>query len=363
MSKVGIMLRLARQLRGFPQNEAAECLRVPNVELSRIETGLKEPSAQLLETASEVFSVPVEFFGQTDTVYGAPVSVHPPMWRKKSNVSATELHRIVAELNVRVMHLRKLLEATDIEPTNKLPRFDADEYDNDPVRIAGLVRRFWHVPDGPILDLTSIVEDAGILVAHSDLGGSSVSGVTFSIPGVPPLIVLNKTQPADRMRFTLCHELAHIITHRFPTPNMEDEADAFASAFLVPTEDFKPYVAGRKVDLRLLAALKLEWKVSMASLVFAAKRAGAINETQAGYLWKQFSIAKIRLREPPELDFEPETPHTVNDLVSLHVRDMGYSLVDLGKMLVMNDAEVAKTYSLDLPGQEKGRAAHLRVVR
>lgn len=188
------MLRLARQLRGFPQNEAAECLRVPNVELSRIETGLKEPSLQLLETASDLFSVPVECFGQTDAVYGSPVSVHP-MWRKKSNVSATELHRIVAELNVRVIHLRRLLEAADVEPINKLPRFDADEYDNDPVRIAGLVRRFWHVPDGPIQDLTSIVEDAGILVAHSDLGGSSVSGVTFSISGMPPLIVLNKTEP------------------------------------------------------------------------------------------------------------------------------------------------------------------------
>jgi Zn-dependent peptidase ImmA (M78 family)/transcriptional regulator with XRE-family HTH domain len=361
MSKAGFMLRLARQLRGFPQNEAAECLRVPNVELSRIETGLKPPSSQLLETASEVFSVPVEFFGQTDAVYGAPVSVHP-MWRKKANVSATELHRIVAELNVRAMHLRRLLEATDVEPINELRRFDSDEYGNDPVHIAGLVRRFWRVPDGPIQDLTSMVEDAGMLVVHSDLGGSSVSGVTFSIPASPPLIVLNKAQPADRTRFTLCHELAHVIMHRYPTPNMEEEANAFASAFLIPSEDFRPYVVGRKVDLRLLAALKPEWKVSMASLVFAAERAGAINRTQANYLWKQFSVAKIKLREPPELDFEPETPHTVNDLVSLHVHEMGYSLADLSKMLVMNDAEVAKMYSLNLPGQEKGRA-HLRIVR
>jgi Zn-dependent peptidase ImmA (M78 family) len=216
--------------------------------------------------------------------------------------------------------------------------------------------------DGPIRDLTAIVEDAGIIVVHSDLGGSTVSGVTFAIPGAPPLIVVNKAQPADRMRFTLCHELAHLIMHRFPTPNMEEEADQFASAFLVPTED-KPYVAGRKVDLRLLAALKPEWKVSMVSLVFAAKRAGAINETQAGYLWKQFAMQKIRLREPPELDFPPEMPHTLTDLVSLHVNDMGYSLADLAKMLIMNDTEIAKTYSIDLPGQEKGRAAHLRVVR
>ncbi len=362
MSKAGNMLRLARQLRGFPQNEAAECLGVQNVELSRIETGLKEPSEDLLAKASDVFSVPVGFFAQTDTIYGAPVSVHP-MWRKKSNVSATELHRIVAELNVRVMHLRKLLEATDLEPINKLPRFDADEYDNDPEKIAALLRRFWQVPDGPIQDVTALVEDAGILVAHSDLGGSSVSGVRFSVPGMPHLIILNRSQSADRMRFTLCHELAHVVMHHFPTPNMEEEADKFASCFLVPTDDIKPYFAGRKVDLRLLAALKPEWKVSMASLVFAAKRVGALNETQAQYIWKQFNIHKIKLREPPELDFPAEQPRTLGDLVSLHINDMGYSLADLSKVLIMNETEVAKTYSIDLPGQEKGRAGHLRVIQ
>jgi Zn-dependent peptidase ImmA (M78 family) len=362
MSKPGNMLRLARQLRGFPQNEAAECLRVPNAELSRIENGLKEPPEHLLMAAAEIFSVPIEFFGQTDALYGAPVSVHP-MWRKKSNVSATELHRIVAELNVRVMHLRKLLEATDIEPTNKLPRLDAEEYGNDAEKIAGLVRRFWQLPDGPIQDVTALVEDAGILVAHSDLGGSSVSGVRFSVPGMPHIIVLNRAQPTDRLRFTLCHELGHVIMHSFPTPNMEEEANKFASCFLVPTEDIKPYFAGRRVDLRLLAALKPEWKVSMASLVFAAERAGALNNTQAQYVWKQFNIHQIKLREPPELDFPPEEPRTVSDLISLHMNEMGYSLGDLSKMLIMNEIELAKTYSIDLPGQEKGRGPHLRIIQ
>ncbi|SDG59515.1 Zn-dependent peptidase ImmA, M78 family [Bradyrhizobium sp. Rc2d] len=362
MSKPGNMLRLARQLRGFPQNEAAECLRVPNAELSRVENLLKEPSEQLLAAAAEIYSVPVEFFGQTDAIYGAPVSVHP-MWRKKASVSATELHRIVAELNVRVMHLRKLLEATDVEPVRKIPTFDSDEYGNDAEKIADLVRRFWQLPDGPIQDVTALVEEAGILVAHSDLGGSSVSGVRFSVPGMPHIIVLNRQQSADRLRFTLCHELGHVIMHSFPTPNMEEEANTFASCFLVPTADIKPYFAGRRVDLRLLAALKPEWKVSMASLVFAAERAGALNKTQAQYIWKQFNIHKIKLREPPELDFAPEEPRTVSDLVSLHLNDMGYSLGDLSKMLIMNETEIARTYSIDLPGQDKKRTSHLRIIQ
>nr|WP_271554289.1 MULTISPECIES: ImmA/IrrE family metallo-endopeptidase [Bradyrhizobium] len=98
---------------------------------------------------------------------------------------------------------------------------------------------------------------------------------------------------------------------------MEEEADTFASCFLVSTDDVKPYFAERRVDLRLLAALKPEWKVSMGSPVLAAKRAGVLNETEAQYIWKQFNIQKIRLRELPELDVPVEEPRTLSDLISL----------------------------------------------
>ena len=89
MGTTGNMLRLARQLRGLQQGEAAAGLGVLNVELSRIETGLKEPTEALLQAATTLFKLPLTFFGQTDTVYGAPVSVHP-MWRKKTDVPAPE---------------------------------------------------------------------------------------------------------------------------------------------------------------------------------------------------------------------------------------------------------------------------------
>jgi hypothetical protein len=74
-------------------------------------------------------------------------------------------------------------------------------------------------------------------------------------------------------------------------------------------------------------------------------------------------VHNIKTREPPELDFTPEEPRTLNDLISLHINDMGYSLGDLSKMLIMNEGELMKVYSIDLPGHEKGRTAHLRIVR
>lgn len=363
MSNVGNMLRLARQLRGLQQGEAAKALGVNNSELSRFENGVRDPGGDVIQAAASAYGFPESFFAQTDTVYGAPVSVHP-LYRKKADVSATELHRVVAELNIRVMHLRRLLEATDLEPVRTVPRCDAESYDNDAERIAAIVRGHWQVPAGPVRNLTALVEDAGVVVGHSDFGGSPISGVTFRVPGLPPVVVLNRAHPSDRMRFTLAHELGHIVMHRFPTPEMEDEADEFASHFLVPTDEVQSYFAGRKIDLHLLAALKPEWRVSMAALVFAAKRCGAINESQATWIWKQFAMHRYRLREPPELDFPREEPRTLSELVSLHMNELGYSLVDLATAMHARVDEFARTYSIDLPGQESGRLGHhLRLVK
>lgn len=362
MPVAGAMLRLARQRRGVRQNEAAKKLGVSPTDLSRIENDAKEPSAELLEKAAGEFGVPIEFFALTDRIYGAPVSVHP-MWRKKADVSAAELDAVIAELNVRTMHLRRLLQSTEVNSIRTVPQLDIEQY-GTPAKIAGLLRAHWMLPAGPIPDLTQILEEAGIVIVHSRMGGATISGVTFRVPGVPPLIVLNSDQPSDRMRFTLSHELAHIVMHQFPTPTMEQEANEFASCFLVPTKDVASHFGPGRVDLPKLAALKRVWKVSMASLVFAADRAGKLTTAQKNYLWQQFSMAGIRMAEPPELDFQPERPTIVSSLLRIHVENLGYSIGELAKILIMTEAELPEFYDMtEFFGTAPNRPPGLRIVK
>jgi len=265
------------------------------------------------------------------------------MWRKKADVSAREMDSVIAELNFRVMHLRRLFEGAAVKNTSDLPRMDIEEY-GSPEKIAALVRAHWRVPNGPIKNLTLLVEKAGALVAHSPLGGASISGVTFAVPGMPTLIVLNSDQPADRMRFSLAHELGHMVMHRFPTPNMEQEANEFAVALLMPTADIRPYFVGRRIDLALLASLKPEWKVSMAALLMRAHKLGFLTDNQNVYLWKQISARGYRLREPPQLDFEPEQPELLNQIVQLHFDSLEYSQASLSQLLCVHEREFQDLY-------------------
>ena len=90
------LLRIARQRLGFSQGEAAERLSIPQTALSRYETGVAIPGDEFVARAASVYDMPISFFRQPDTVFGAPVSVHP-MWRKKQDVTVREIDRIVAE--------------------------------------------------------------------------------------------------------------------------------------------------------------------------------------------------------------------------------------------------------------------------
>jgi hypothetical protein len=85
---------------------------------------------------------------------------------------------------------------------------------------------------------------------------------------------------------------------------------------------------------------------------------GYVTDNQARYLWQQFSMKKIRMREPPELDFAPEQPSLLSKLILLHMEDLEYTLQDLAAIAVMHEDEVAKLYGLNAPE----RKPHLRLV-
>lgn len=342
------LILLGRQLRKMSQTELAERAGITQGYLSKIEQGLTDSPDELLPRLSEALAVPESFLCQSDRFYGLPVSVHP-MFRKKASLSATSLNAVQAELSLRIMHIRRLLQAVDLKPELALPKLDLDEYNGDIEEIARLVRASWLIPRGPIGNLVEYVERAGCVVIESDLDSAGIDGITLSIPGLPPCIFLNRNRPADRKRFTLAHELGHLVMHTIPSPDMENEANLFASCLLMPAPDIGPQLSG--LSLAKMAALKPIWRVSMASILMRAKTLGRVTESQSTYLWRQ--MAPYRLREPDELSFADERPSVLPELLRLHLEELGYSSAELAGVLHMMPQEFDDYYP------RRGRHLHL----
>jgi Zn-dependent peptidase ImmA (M78 family)/transcriptional regulator with XRE-family HTH domain len=354
------MLSLARQYRGRSQAEVAADAGLDQGHYSRIERGLlnSPPTAGTLNSIASSLGFPVSFFEQGDEVSGLPLSIHDPFWRKRSSIAAGDLKRLHAELNIRVMQLRRLFEAVDFEPDLKLPKLDADETGGAD-KVAALVRRSWLIPDGPIANLSSYCERAGILVVHCDFV-EKVDGVTMRLRGLPPVIFLNKRAPADRMRHSLAHELGHLVMHSIATDTMEDEADIFAGELLAPFSLVKKDLVGVRITLERLVQLKMYWRVSVASLLYKLGKYGFLTANQSEYLWKQLSARGWRVREPDETQFPPERPRLYEHVVDLHATDMGYGANDLMKMLRVNGDLLQTFYGIRPPNEDGPK---LRLVK
>lgn len=125
-------------------------------------------------------------------------------------------------INVLRIGISRLLRNVEELPV-QFERMDVDEY-KSPEEIARLVRAAWQVPYGPIRNLVAVVEAAGGIVVQCSFGTRQLDAVSQWPRGMAPLFFVNTDNPVDRWRYTLAHEVGHIIMHRIPTSSAEEEA-------------------------------------------------------------------------------------------------------------------------------------------
>src|SRR5207253_274668 len=159
------------------------------------------------------------------------------------------------------------------------------DYKSGPEEIAQLVRSAWMIPMGPVQNMTEAIENAGGIVVRMDFQTRQADALSEWIPGFPPLFLVNSDPgiPGDRLRLTLAHEVAHAVMHRYPNPEMEDQANSFAAEFLMPRRQIRASLYN--LTLAKLVQLKRIWKVSMAALIHRAFELKTITEAQRKYLY------------------------------------------------------------------------------
>lgn len=337
----GEMLTLARQLRKVSQAELVAALkdRITQGQLSKIERGRIQPDADLAAAIAGALQLRPSFFSNGSYVRVPSVSFH----RKRQKLGARDLDAIHAQAEVYRLTLKRLLEGVELEPTlAAVPAMDPDAFDGRVSEIAAAIRQHWMVPRGPIKSVTKLIEDSGVIIVPFEFGTPLIDGFgQHAADGLPPIIFINSTQPVDRLRFSLAHELGHLVMHQTPNPDQEVQANRFASEFLMPTREIKPQLYG--LGIQRLMDLKLYWGVSMQSLIYKAWEAGSISDRSKKYHFVQMSKRGFREREPVQVT-APEAPSTLRDVISAHLNELGYTPADLGEMFGLSEADTLRLY-------------------
>lgn len=347
------MLALARDARGFTQLDLVAALggALSQAKLSKIENGLVSPSDEDIELLASALHFRPEFFFHPHVRRSEPATYH----RKRKKLAMKDWAKIYAKAEIYRISASLFLRSVELTSRSRpLPSIDPDEFDGRIEEIAGAVRAALGLPRGPIEDVVSILENAGIIVVGFDFGTELCDGFAqHSTDGMPPVIFINMKQPKCRLRYSLAHELGHIVMHRIPNPNMEKEANRFAAEFLMPTQDISKDFYNLSLDRFM--ALKLRWKTSMQALIYKANTTGKMSDSAFRYYMSSMSKRDWRTKEPVELVNVREQPRIMRQLVRAHLQDLNYSNDDLSALTGLAAPDLDALFDLE-------RAPKLRLV-
>lgn len=338
------MLILARESRGYTQSELALAVSITQSSLSRYEAGAVEIPTEDLQAIAKYLDYPIQFFCQKDRLYDTNCLFH----RKRQNLSARELRKIHAQVNILRIQVGRLLADAEIESTNRFHRIDMLKV-GGPESAAQMLRHLWNLPLGPVRSVVGVIEKAGGIVFRCSFGTMKVDAISqwpVDCIDLPPVFFVNEDIPGDRMRWTLAHEIGHIALHHLPTDDPEKEADRFASEFLVPAQDIISEL--RPFSLQKAAALKPFWKVSMAALIRRARDLKVANERQYEYLNMQ--MAKLGYKKCEPVPIPPEEPEMLREIIEFHRRSHSRSIRELSEMLAMHEEQFRSQYWHNLSG-------------
>lgn len=334
------ILTIARGSRGKSQADLALALNWSQGKASKVEHGMLQLSDDDVASVARELRYPVELFFQQDSVrgFGSCCQYH----RKRATTPIKAINQLHDTVNIRRMQISRMLGSVTLPHEPNFPPLDIDEFDY-PEQAAQALRAAWNLPRGPIDNLADAVEAAGGIVVLMDLNTPKIDAVSQRAPGLPPVFFLNRDIPADRCRWTLAHEIGHIVMHATPSPNAEEEADRFASEFLMPKREIAADL--RRMTIPRAAALKQKWRVSMQALIRRAKDVGASSPSEYQSMCVRISQLGYRKQEPNPIN--AERPQILRMVIDIYLRDRGYSVNGLSAVALSTEDEFREVYLAD----------------
>jgi len=213
------MLSLAREYRGMTQSELAdEMARIDGTKISqgyvsRSEAGRLQVKDDRLDLYAAALGITVEMLCRPADIHGVGVGlVHH---RKRASMGAIGLRRVHATLALTRLQVEALTTQLGEAGDHNFRHIEVDDLDT-PEDAATSLREEWCIEPGPVDDLISVIEAAGGTVVVRDLDTADLDAVSQWADHAPPLFLLNSTAPGDRFRFSLAHELGHVVMHTEP---------------------------------------------------------------------------------------------------------------------------------------------------
>lgn len=152
----------------------------------------------------------------------------------------------------------------------------------------------------PPVHVELLAEHVGARVRYEPFSGENLSGMAYRQPDGKLFIGVNALHPRNRQRFTIAHEIAHLVLHQqedlhideaftinlrsdrssLAVDEREIEANQFAAELLMPVTWLEADLQERKVDLEsgdeVIEELAKRYQVSVQAMTIRLSALGAL---------------------------------------------------------------------------------------
>lgn len=312
-----IRLHRARKAAGLSLRDLGERVGVSHTAIKKYEDGIAMPSSDILIGLSRALNLRTEYFFRPE-----PVALEGIEYRKCSSLPKKRLdaitHEVIDQIERRI-ELENLFPQPPVKAFTTVAGLDSSITAMDQIEeVAERVREAWELGFDPIPDLIDVLETHGIRVFMIDADADNkFDGLAARVAGMP-IVVVGRHWPGDRQRFTLAHELGHLMLEGQLSDDQNEEmaCDRFAGAFLFPRASVLQEMGEHRnaIELKELELLKEEFGLSMSGILYRARDLGIISPVYRDEQAKLFRIKGWRLKEPGR-DYPTEKAHIFEQLV------------------------------------------------
>lgn len=310
MDGIGKNLRRIRLLKNLSLKDAGNLLNMTATAVSKYEKGEILPDSKKLIDFANAYNVKsIELL----KVYNVP-KMKFTSFRKKKRLTGQNLEVLEELIQNEVAKYLEIIEMNNIDTDNiKLKKYSCYNFE-DSEKAANSFRNYIKISNKqPISDLINILENLGIIIIqikNQDNRFDDFDGLSEIVNNIPVIVLLDGIKDGARQRFTIAHELGHLILN-INNNELDEEklCNRFASALLMPKEAIINEFGNSRVNINFfeLTAFKNEFKVSYSAIIYRLKDLNIISE----YLYKKLSIflsQRIGKNDPkpiqPEISYQ-----------------------------------------------------------
>ena len=315
MDGIGKNLKRIRLLKNLSLKDAGNLLNMTATAISKYEKGEILPDSKKLIDFANAYNVKsIELL----KVYNVP-KMKFTSFRKKKRLTGQNLELLEELIQDEVAKYLEIIEMNNIDTDNiKLKKYSCNNLE-DAEKAANDFRNYIKISNKqPISDLINILENLGIIIIqikNTDNRFDDFDGLSEIVNNIPVIVLLDGIKDGARQRFTIAHELGHLVLN-INNDKLDEEklCNRFASALLMPKEAIINEFGYSRGNINFfeLTAFKNEFKVSYSAIIYRLKDLNIISE----YLYKKLSIflsQRIGKNDPDPI--QPEKSYQFKKIV------------------------------------------------